>query len=152
MTRKMMLLIIAVLVAGAAGAVLPVAGAEADQGTQAPPDQLQGPAQMRKKLHGYRLRQADTKLVLTAEQKKKMQAFTEDERQQLKALREDRTLNKEQKMAKYQQIREATQERIKGILTPEQRQKYEDKLEADRKFRESLRKGKTEKEEEETGK
>ena len=49
-----------------------------------------------------------------------------DGNMQLQALRNDTSMTQEQKIAKANQIREATAPKIKAILTPEQLQKLAD--------------------------
>lgn len=62
-------------------------------------------------------------LNLTDQQKAQIKSIREDARQQVQAIQNDSSLAKEQKMAKVKEIRKATIEQIKSILTPEQREK-----------------------------
>jgi Spy/CpxP family protein refolding chaperone len=73
-----------------------------------------------------------------------MQVLTVNELEQMKALREDRSLTKEKKLEKFKQIREATHDKIKELLTPEQRKIYEETSAKKRIFRENMRQEKTE--------
>jgi periplasmic protein CpxP/Spy len=109
------------------------------------PSQPQGAGQMRRTMPGVKLKKMGDMPSLNAEQKKKMKALTDEELGQMKTLREDRSLTREQKQERFKQIREATREKIKGILTPEQRKKYEESLAKERTFRENLRQEKAEK-------
>jgi Spy/CpxP family protein refolding chaperone len=68
-------------------------------------------------------KQADNPLDLTEEQKARLRPIVLEENQQMEALRNDASLNPEQKVAKANQIREAASPKIKAILTPEQLQK-----------------------------
>jgi Spy/CpxP family protein refolding chaperone len=63
-------------------------------------------------------------LDLTADQQPKFKAALESMNQQLKELRQDASLTAEDKHAKVKTIREQTNESIKGILTPEQYEKW----------------------------
>jgi hypothetical protein len=118
--------------------------AQEDQGTAAIPDQTQGIGQTRRGTPGIKLKKMET-LSLNPEQKKQRQALIDEELAQMKTLREDRSQTKEQKLKSFKQIREATHEKIKEILTPEQRKMYEETLANDRKFRENLHQKKAEK-------
>lgn len=81
--------------------------------------------------HGH-MRQADPakrlewmskKLNLTDEQKTKLQPIFQDEFQQMKAAREDTSLNREQKRDKVKQIHETFHPQVMAVLTPDQQQK-----------------------------
>ncbi|MGD0585239.1 MAG: hypothetical protein ABSA86_05635 [Oryzomonas sp.] len=121
----------------------PVAAQE-DQGTAAIPDQTQGAGQMRRGMPGIKLKKKEA-LSLNPEQKKQRQALIDEELGQMKTLREDKSLTREQRLERFKQIREATREKIKEILTPEQRKMYEETQAKDRAFRENMRQKKTEK-------
>lgn len=66
------------------------------------------------------------KLNLTDEQKSKVEAIFQYEQKQLDKLREDSSLSREDRRAKFQQIRESTSSRVKEVLTKEQQQKYDE--------------------------
>ncbi len=83
--------------------------------------------------HGH-MRQADPakrlewmskKLNLTDEQKTKLQPIFQDEFQQMKAVREDTSLSREQKRDKMKQIHETFHPQVMAVLTPDQQQKLE---------------------------
>jgi Spy/CpxP family protein refolding chaperone len=57
---------------------------------------------------------------LSAEQKKQMRELRMSARDQAAIIRNDQTLNQEQKQAKLQQLRASTREQMKALLTPEQ--------------------------------
>lgn len=65
----------------------------------------------------------DNPLGLTEEQKTKLRPIIADENQQMEAVRNDSSLNMEQKVAKANQIRETASPKIRAVLTPEQLQK-----------------------------
>jgi hypothetical protein len=65
----------------------------------------------------------DNPLNLTEDQKAKIRPILMEQNQQLEALHSDTTMTQEQKMAKANEIRQATSPKIKAILTPEQLQK-----------------------------
>jgi protein CpxP len=60
-------------------------------------------------------------LKLTDDQKAKIKPLIEDEHKQLTALREDSSLSREEKRAKFRQIRTSTFDQIRPILTEQQR-------------------------------
>ena len=64
-------------------------------------------------------------LNLTDDQKAKVKTALEDQQTKMKALHEDKSLSTEDRKAKSKEIREATQTTIKGILTPEQLEKWQ---------------------------
>jgi hypothetical protein len=118
--------------------------AQGDQDTAATPSQTLGTGQMRRTIPGVKLKKIEEKLSLNAEQRKRMQALADIELEQFKALREDRSLTKKQKMEKFRQIREATHGKIKEFLTPEQQKIFEETSAKERIFRDNLRKEKLE--------
>ncbi len=63
-------------------------------------------------------------LDLTDDQRKQIQAIHQNEKQQLEAVKNDPTLTPEQKRQKAKQIRTASNKQISGLLTPEQRKKW----------------------------
>ncbi|MBI3875986.1 MAG: hypothetical protein HY300_08515 [Verrucomicrobia bacterium] len=76
---------------------------------------------------GDRLKELAEQLNLTDEQKEKLKPIVQEEVEKLKALREDATLSRQDKVAKFREIQEGAQAKIKAILTPEQQEKM-DKL------------------------
>jgi hypothetical protein len=65
----------------------------------------------------------DDELQLTPDQKQKIAAIVDDERKQMVAVRDDNSLNMDQKQQKAAQIRQAGSPKIRAILTQEQLQK-----------------------------
>jgi hypothetical protein len=122
----------------------PVAAQE-DQGTTAIPSQTQGTGQMRRAIPGIKLKKMEEKLSLNAEQRKGKQALVDNELEQMKVLREDRSLTNKQKLERFRQIREETHDKFKELLTPEQQKIYEETSAKQRKFRDNLRQVKSEK-------
>jgi len=137
--RAVLLLVCCMAGYGVSGA------AQEDQVTAAIPDQTQGTGQMRRAIPGVKLGNREDRLSLNPEQRKRMRALTDEELGQMKVLREDRSLTKEQKLKRFKQIREANHDRIKEILTPEQQKKYGETLAKERRFRENQRQEKLEK-------
>jgi hypothetical protein len=102
--------------------------------------QEQGSERMRRGHPGYRLRKVDDTAKITGGQRPKINLLIEDERKQLNVLSADRSLSKEQKKEKYLQIRDATHDKIKALLPPEEQIKYEESQAKSKAFREALHK------------
>ena len=67
-------------------------------------------------------------LNLTEEQGQKMKALNEEGRAKMEAVRNDASLNDDQKKAKMMELRKAQNEKRMAILTPEQKKKWDDKM------------------------
>lgn len=113
----------------------------AEEGATATSGQTQGTGQIRRAIHGIKLKKNGDVLTLNAEQKKKMKALVDDKLEQMKAEREDKSLSNEQKRVKFRQIRETTNDKFKEILTPEQLVTYENNIVKKQKYREMLQHG-----------
>ena len=74
------------------------------------------------------------KLNLTADQQTQVKAIDEDARKQMMALRNDTSLSQDDRHAKMMNIRKSTQDKIRAILTDEQKTKY-DAMQAEMKER-----------------
>ncbi len=83
-----------------------------------------------------RLQRMGQRLQLTDEQKAKIKPLLEDEVAQAKAIHEDSSLSRPQKMEKIEQLRNTTHDKIKPILTPEQQKKLEEMQEKAKERRE----------------
>jgi len=68
----------------------------------------------------------EDELKLTPEQKAKLQPIIQDEMTQIRAVRDDSTLNMDQKMAKVDEIKKTSFPKIQAVLTPEQQKKLAD--------------------------
>ena len=67
-------------------------------------------------------------LNLSEEQGQKMKALNEESRTKMEAIRNDASLNDDQKKAKMMEFRKSQNEKRMAILTPEQKKKWEDKM------------------------
>ena len=94
------------------------------------------PGQGFQKKHGEMGMEMYSQLNLTDDQKAKIKEILESRRSQLSALKEDTSLNPEQKREKMKTIMETTDEQINQVLTPEQQQKYKEMKE---KMRERMK-------------
>jgi protein CpxP len=68
-------------------------------------------------------------LDLTPDQVTQVKAIDADTMSQMKALRDDTTTAKADKHSKMMEIRQASQDKIRGVLTDEQKPKYDAMLE-----------------------
>ena len=119
---------IAALALGAALMAAPALGV-AQENNAAPATTEQAPAQgqrhMRRADPAKRLEWMSKKLNLTEDQKTKLQPIFNDEFQQIKAVREDASLSREQKRDKMKQIHDTFHPQVRAVLTPDQQQKLE---------------------------
>ncbi len=122
---------IAALALGAALMAAPVLGmAQENSAAPATTTTEQAPAQgqrghMRHADPAKRLEWMSKKLNLTEDQKTKLQPIFNDEFQQMKAVREDTSLTRDQKRDKMKQIHETFHPQVMAVLTPDQQQKLE---------------------------
>jgi Spy/CpxP family protein refolding chaperone len=65
-------------------------------------------------------------LNLTDDQKTKIKPILEDGRKQMEALRDDTASSRDDKIAKMQEIRKGQDEKIKAVLTDEQKKKFDE--------------------------
>ncbi len=72
-----------------------------------------------------RFEEMKTQLGLSDDQAQKIQAIMEEQRPAMEAIRADQSLSREDRMAKFKELREATQAKIAPLLTPEQLAQYE---------------------------
>ena len=70
-----------------------------------------------------RLQKLSDELNLTADQKTKLKPILEDEAKQLEAVRNDTSLSKPDKIAKFKHIHQTFEPKVDAILTPEQQEK-----------------------------
>jgi Spy/CpxP family protein refolding chaperone len=73
-----------------------------------------------------RLGKFDEQLGLTGDTQTKFDAIIKDQQEQLKAVHSDDSLTPEDKKAKMKEIRTATSEKVKALLTPDQYTKYQE--------------------------
>ena len=85
-------------------------------------------------MEGRQLEMLTQKLNLTADQQTKVKAIDEDTGKQMMAVRNDASLSQDDKRAKMMDIRKGSQDKIRGILTDDQKTKY-DAMQAEMKER-----------------
>jgi Spy/CpxP family protein refolding chaperone len=93
--------------------------------TRAADDTPKEDAKGKKGAMADRFKQMAEKLELTDDQKAKMAPIREEEMTKLKALRDDTSIERPAKMGKYREILEASNTKIKAILTPDQSAKFD---------------------------
>jgi Spy/CpxP family protein refolding chaperone len=71
-------------------------------------------------------------LNLTDDQKKQIKQFHQDAKAQAVTIKKDQTLSADQKKAKLQELHQSTQDKVASVLTPEQKQKW-DQMRAEHK-------------------
>ncbi len=99
------------------------------QDNPAPQQDQAGPAQAGRNMPGNReehqLDVLTKKLNLTPDQVTQVKAIDDDSRQQMMSVRNDSSIAKPDKRAKMMDIRKASQDKIRGVLTDEQKPKYD---------------------------
>lgn len=115
---------LAVLIAAAAtlaGTALPAA---AQQGMGMGPGAGAGArqGQVQKNIPESRLERMAVRLNLTAEQKEKILPILQEEYNEIKTMRNDTTLTRQQRQQKMQELRDRYHNRVKELLTPAQQQ------------------------------
>jgi Spy/CpxP family protein refolding chaperone len=71
-------------------------------------------------------------LNLSGDQQTKIKSILQDEHNQMTSLKQDTSLSQEDQHAKFQQIRQASAEKIRGALNDEQKAKF-DQMQAEHK-------------------
>ncbi len=85
--------------------------------------------------HGEHLKKLAEKLGLTEAQIAQIKPILQDEKQSVKALKADTTMDKKAKRGKLREIRRSHMEQILAILTPEQQVKFKEMMHEHRMHR-----------------
>jgi periplasmic protein CpxP/Spy len=72
-----------------------------------------------------RLQHMTRQYNLTEDQQTKIKPILEQEQQQMQTLRSDTSMSQQDRMSKIRELRQSTNEQIKGVLTPDQQKKWE---------------------------
>jgi periplasmic protein CpxP/Spy len=91
----------------------------------APLPQYGGQQMHRQRGPEQQLARLSQRLNLTDEQQAKIKPLLEDQHKQMMALREDSSLSREERRAKFQEIRKQTMEKMNPILTSEQQKQLQ---------------------------
>ena len=81
------------------------------------------PAKQKAKANKEWKKSGKEELNLTTEQREQMKSINMEFKDQAKAVRDDKTLTKDQKKQQVKSLHDKRQEAVKAILTPEQKQK-----------------------------
>ncbi|MGH9431200.1 MAG: Spy/CpxP family protein refolding chaperone [Terriglobia bacterium] len=95
---------------------------------QAPAGQEAGPANgHRRGMQGpeRQLARLTRQLNLTQDQRDKIKPVLQDQHKQMMALRQDTSLSREQRRAKFMELRKSTRQQIQANLTPDQVTKFQ---------------------------
>lgn len=120
------------LILAALGVVAPSAYAEQGIDTSSATQQPQDKPVMKRgggqRLGGLerRLQRLSSRLNLSEDQKKQIRPILDEEVGQLKNLRNDTKLSREEKRTKFKEIANATFDKIQQLLTPEQQKKHDE--------------------------
>jgi periplasmic protein CpxP/Spy len=118
----------------------------AQDNSAAPPQQQQDQAGPQGGRHGgpgreeHQIEFLTKKLNLTPDQVTQVKAIDDNSRQQMMALRSDTTVAQADKRAKMMAIHQASQDKIRAVLTDDQKTKY-DALQAEMKARRESHEG-----------
>ena len=113
--------VLGTLLAGAAFAQTATTPATSNSGTQATTQKDHDRKEDRAERHENMAKE----LGLTADQKAQMKSIHMDAKKQAEAIKADSSLSAEQKKAKLKELHEQTMQKSEAILTPEQKQKFE---------------------------
>ena len=107
---------------------------DAKPASQAPPTVPAAPAppegrpDLRTTRVEARLKGLDRTLTLTDEQKTKIRPVLEEEVKKWEEMQQDKSIPSTERIKKFREVREATQAKIRPLLTPEQLQKLDSRL------------------------
>ena len=113
-----------------ASMLLPVAGMAQEQQAQPPAQQNQQAPTGKARHHGKhkgerRMAMMAQKLNLTDQQKQQMQQLRQQNMEQAKTIRNDSSLSDADKKDKLKALHQQSHEQMMGLLTPEQKQQFE---------------------------
>jgi Spy/CpxP family protein refolding chaperone len=83
--------------------------------------------QQQRRQHGpeHRIKMLSKRLNLTADQQAKLAPIMAESRQQIRAIFQDSSLSKEDRIAKFKAVRKDSNAKIEALLTDEQKQNFE---------------------------
>ena len=114
---------VAILIA--IGGLGTAAWADTGQEKDCPPGQMDGHHRQGRWSVEKRLKRMTVQLGLSGAQQTQIKQILEDQEKQLKALRSDQTLTRDQKRDKFREIGKASFATINAALTPEQQRKHD---------------------------
>ncbi|MBS1800737.1 MAG: hypothetical protein JSS95_13030 [Acidobacteria bacterium] len=114
----------AAMIALCSGALCAVPVLAQDAAPASPPQGQMGP-RGGGRMEGRQLEMLTKRLNLTADQQTQVKAIDEDTSKQMMAVRNDTSLSQDDRRSKMMTIRKASQDKIRGILTDDQKTKYD---------------------------
>ncbi|MBS1823632.1 MAG: hypothetical protein JST61_16970 [Acidobacteria bacterium] len=112
------------LVALCSGVLCAVPMLAQDAAPATPPQGQMGP-RGGGRMEGRQLEMLTKRLNLTADQQTQVKAIDDDTGKQMMAVRNDTSLSQEDRRSKMMAIRKASQDKIRGVLTDDQKTKYD---------------------------
>ncbi|ADI83719.1 hypothetical protein KIP69_04495 [Geobacter sulfurreducens] len=126
MRRRIKLALAALTAVAALAGTQQAVLAQTDPAPGAGMGKVRGGGGVKKMDPAERLKRMERHLGLTEEQKTAIAPILAEENGEMKAVRDDASLNRTQKREKMREIRDRYHDRIGAILTPEQRQKADE--------------------------
>lgn len=120
MTRTLALIALGAALAAAPSFLARGVGAQQQPAPNAPAQQQPAPPPAAEPEQGAPL----NKLGLSDEQKKQIHDIRQQAQEQVQAVRKDTSLTPQQQTQQIRQIRRKALQQVEGVLTPEQREKY----------------------------
>lgn len=105
--------------------VLVLSPARAQDAAQPAPQAQAQPGGRADQMQARQLEMMTKRLNLTADQQAQVKSIQQDTREQMMALRNDSTLSQDQRQAKMMDVRKSSQDKIRGVLTDEQKPKFD---------------------------
>jgi Spy/CpxP family protein refolding chaperone len=104
-------------------AIIPVKAQDA--APQTAPQADAQPGGRADRMQGRQLEMLTRRLNLTADQQTQVKAIQQDTRQQMMAVHNDSSLSQDQQRSKMMEIRKSSQDKIRAVLTDDQKTKYD---------------------------
>ena len=114
----------AVMIAVCSGALCAIPMLAQDAAPAAPPQGQMGP-RGGGRMEGRQLEMLTKRLNLTTDQQTQVKTIDDDTGKQMMAVRNDTSLSQEDRRSKMMTIRKASQDKIRGVLTDDQKTKYD---------------------------
>jgi Spy/CpxP family protein refolding chaperone len=107
------------------GAVAVIPSKAQDAAPQTAPQAEAQPGGRAEQMQTRQLEMLTKRLNLTSDQQSQVKAIQQDTGQQMMAVRNDTTLSQDQRRSKMMEIHKSSQDKIRGVLTDEQKPKFD---------------------------